>query len=227
MRVFPIFLFPHLNSPSSFISLVPSLLTLKGFDEGTSEDLIDFNLPVGNVDEDSSDSLDGLPPIDSIEQSFFNMDPGLAIDSSLATESDIDDASLLLAESSQADYCSFSTSLVPDGLQISRRKTTCQDTGSSSGASGAGNALNVNPKVAPYLSLDNLGNMELNEICPPKSLINMYYVPVCSSPYKMNTRKSPYFPPYWKLFRAQLSRSTFGIKRPPLSLSIHLPNGDG
>lgn len=150
-------------------------------------------------------------------------------------EQDIDDVLSTLAGSSQGD-CSFSTSLLPDGLKKSREVTKCHNPDSSSGeidiisggdddivpgSNDGGAALEVNPKVAPYL---NIESMELNEICPPQSLVNNYYIPVCSSPNKRDTSKRRRFPYYWQLQEAQLSKCKFFTNPAPrvFSLSIRL-----
>lgn len=171
------------------------------------DNLINLDFPTsGNMDKDYSEFWKNLPPIDPSEQQpLFIMNPDLNPDPFSTTEIENDGTSLLFADASQGD-CSFGINLLPDGLKKSRRGTNaCHDPGSRNGDSGT--VLNVDPKVAPYLDIET---MELNEICPPQSLINQYYIPVCSSSVKGFTKKyPPVLPMYWQLRDAQLSKCFF------------------
>lgn len=195
----------------------------KGIDGSTDDSPINFGSPIGgNTDEDYSEFEKYLPLVDATEPpTLFTMDPDFNTDPLFTTEIGTDGTSSIFADASQGD-CSFGISLLPDRLKKQRRGvTSCHSPYSSSrdsdtvpGDSVGGAALNVDPKVAPYL---NIETMELNEICPAQSLINQYYIPVCSSSVKGYTKRyPPVLPTYWQLMDAQLSKySTYSCTPPP------------
>lgn len=202
--------FETLQSTRRFFFFVFLRWLSTGIDGSTDDNLISFDSPFsGNMDEDYSEIWKDLPPIE------FIMNPDLDPDPLFTAEIDNDGTSSIFADPSQGD-CSFGISLLPDGLKKSRRGTTpsCPNPGSSNGNSDTvpgnsgvgvgGTGMNVDPKVAPYL---NIETMELNEICPPQSLINQYHIPVCSSSVKGYTKKyPPVLPTHWQLRDAQLSK---------------------
>lgn len=179
----------------------------------------------GTTDQLSLNSLtELLPPSDPSsqqQQALFPINSDFNTGSWLTSEiGNAGGTSSILADGTQAPPCSFESSSLPSGsnpdelfMKSRRRRGTtdqCPNPGSNDAIPRSGSEIspgsNVHPKVEPFI---DLATMKLNQICPPKSPINLFTIPVCSSPVRTDTRKWDFYPYYWILKHGEISECSF------------------